>query len=103
MSGYLTSDQIWGITLFVYHTTDYTYGHLMRSIDLDKTMCTKKDFEKLVGISNNTVNRYHTDNVRYAENGFMASLNANNQKIIFCGVCAHHQNDIVEQRNLDCY
>ena len=55
MSGYLTSDQIWGITLFVYHTTDYTYGHLMHSIYLNETMGANKAFEKLVLRSNNTV------------------------------------------------
>ena len=38
MSGYLNIDQISGITLFVDHANDYTYGHLMRSIDLDNTM-----------------------------------------------------------------
>ena len=98
MSGYLTSNRIWGIALFMDHETDYTHGNLMRSLDLDNTLGAKKSFEKLVGISNNTVNRYHADNVRYAENGFMASLNANNQTITFCGVGAHHHNGIVEQR-----
>ena len=44
MSGYLISDQIWGITLFVDHATDYTYGHLMRSLDLDKTLGAKNYF-----------------------------------------------------------
>ena len=56
-SGNLTSNQIWGITLFVNHATDYTYGHLPRSIDLDETLGAKKVFEKLVGRSNNTVKR----------------------------------------------
>ena len=41
--------------------------------------------------------RYHADNGRYANNGFMASLNANNQTITFCGVSAHHHNGIVER------
>ena len=48
MSGYLTRDQIWGITLFVDHANDYTYGHLMRSLDLNETLGSKKAFEKLV-------------------------------------------------------
>ena len=42
--------------------------------------------------------RYHVDKGRYAENDFMASLNANNQTIIFCGFGAHHNNGIVEKR-----
>ena len=75
MSGYLTSNRIWGIALFMDHATDYTHGNLMRSLDLDNTLGAKKSFEKLVGRINNTVKRYHADNRRYADNGFMASLN----------------------------
>ena len=57
MSGYLTSDRIWDINIFVDHATDYTYGHLIRIIDLDENLGAKKYFEKLVGRSNNTVKR----------------------------------------------
>ena len=42
--------------------------------------------------------RYHADNGRYADNGFMASLNASNQTITLCGINAHHHNCIVERR-----
>ena len=98
MSGYLTSNQIWGITLFVDLATDYTYVHLLRSLELHKNMGAKKAFEKLVSRSVNTVKIYHTDNRSYDENGFMASLNANNQTITFCGVGAHHKNGIFERR-----
>ena len=95
-SGNLTSNQIWGITLFVGNVTDYTYGYLMCSLDLEETLGAKKDFDKLVRRSDNTVKIYHADNRRYSENSFMASLNANNQKISFCDIGAHHQNGIVE-------
>ena len=97
-SVYLTSNRILGIPLFVGNATDYIYGHLMRSLDLDETLGANKAFEKLVGRLNNTVKRYHADNGRYSENGLMASLNANSQTIILCGVGAHHHNGIVEQR-----
>ena len=72
MSGCLTNNQIWSITLFVDHTTYDTYGYLMRSLDLDETLVAKKYFEKLVRRSDNTLKRYHADNKMYAENGFMA-------------------------------
>ena len=96
--GYLTSNPIWVITFFVDYATDYTYGQLMLSIDLDETLGTKKDFAKLVIRSDKNVKRYHAENGRYAENGFMASLSNRNQTICFCGVGDHHQNDIVERR-----
>ena len=98
MSGYLTSHRIWDITLFLDHATGYTYGPLMCSIDLDETLGAKKKFEKLVSRSDNTVKRYHVDNRKYSDNGFMTSLKANNHTTTFCGVGAHHQNGIVERR-----
>ena len=45
-----------------------------------------------------TVKRYHADNGRYADQGFLASINSNDQTITFCGVGAHHQNGIAERR-----
>ena len=44
------------------------------------------------------MNRYHVDNGWHAKNSFVVSLNTNNQTINFCGVGAHYQNGIVEQR-----
>eukprot|EP00956_Cyclotella_meneghiniana_P029977 scaffold74389_cov38-Cyclotella_meneghiniana.AAC.4 len=67
MNGFLTSDRIWGVTVFVDH-------------------------------ARHTVKRYHADNGRYADQGFLASINSNDQTITFCGVGAHHQNGIVEDR-----
>ena len=69
----------------------------MRSLDLEETLGAKKDFDNLVFRSDNNVKIYYADSGRYADNGFMASLNAKNQTITFCGVGAHHQNSIVEQ------
>ena len=42
--------------------------------------------------------RYHADNGRYADKGFVDSANECNQVITFCGVGAHHQNGVVERR-----
>ena len=98
MSGFLTSDRIWGVTVFVDHATDWTYGHLMRNLSLDETLLAKRAFEKLLARGNHTVKRYHADNGRYADKGFLDSVNECNQVITFCGVGAHHQNGVVERR-----
>ena len=42
---------------------------------------------------------YHADNGRFADNGFLQSVNSKDQEITFCGVGAHHQNGIVEGKN----
>ena len=58
MSGYLTSNQIWCITLFMYHATDYTYGHLVHSLDLEETLGAKKAF--WVGSQVTVANKWQT-------------------------------------------
>ncbi|KAL7460084.1 hypothetical protein ACHAXS_000553 [Conticribra weissflogii] len=74
MNGFLTSDRIWGVTVFVDHARDYTYGHLMRGLDLTETLLAKKAFEKFAVQGSNTVKQYHADNGQYADEGFMAAL-----------------------------
>ena len=98
MNGFLTSYRIWGVTIFVDHVTDYTYAHLMRELMLEETLLAKKAFEKLVAQHGKSVKRYHTDNGRYADKGFLEDTNSKDQSITFCGVRAHHQNGIVERR-----
>ena len=48
MSGYLTSDRIWGCTTFCDHVSDFVYVHLMRNFTLAKTLLAKKAYEKLL-------------------------------------------------------
>ncbi len=51
MLGFLTSEQIWGITMFVDHATDWTYRHLMTSLKLSETLLAKHAFEKIAACS----------------------------------------------------
>ena len=46
-----------------------------------------------------TVKQYHAENGRFSDNGFIDSVNGKDQKIIFCGVGAHHHNGIIENKN----
>ena len=46
-----------------------------------------------------TVKHYQADNYRFADNGFIDAINQKYQKINFCGVGAHHNNVIVENKN----
>ena len=99
MSGFLTSQRLWGCTTFVDHVSDYVYVHLMRDMTLDETLLAKQAWEKVIAQAGRTVKHYHADNGRFADNGFIDSVNASNQTITFCGVGAHHQNGIVENKN----
>ena len=70
----------------------------MRSLELSETLLAKQAFETIAACSGHFIWWYHEDNGRYASNGFLASINADNQTITFCGVGAHHQNGVIERQ-----
>ena len=99
MSGFLTNKRLWGCTTFVDHVSDFVYVHLMRDLTLSETLIAKAAWEKVLAQANRKVKHYHADNGRFADNGFIDAVNSKDQKITFCGVGAHHQNGIVENKN----
>ena len=99
MLGFLTSKRIRGYTVFVNHTSDYVYVHLMRYFTLEETLLAKRTWEKLLSQADHTMKHYHEDNGRFSDEGFKDDLNDKDQTITFCGVGAHHQNGIVESKN----
>ena len=84
---------------FFDHVSDYVYVHLMRDLSLTKTLLAKPAMEKFMSQSGRTVNHYHSKNGRFADNGFIDAVNGKYQKLKFCGVGAHHQNGIIENKN----
>ncbi|KAL7519519.1 hypothetical protein ACHAWF_000247, partial [Thalassiosira exigua] len=99
MSGFLTHKRIWGCTTFVDHVSNYVYVHFMRGFTLEETLLAKAAWEKLLAQADRKVKHYHADNGRFHDKGFLDAINNKDQKITFCGVGAHHQNGIVENRN----
>ena len=99
MSGFLTSKILWGATTFIDHLSDYVYVHLMRDLTLDETLLAKEAMEKVMAQSGIYVKHYHADNGRFVYNGFIDAINTKDQKLKFCGVGAHHQNGIIENKN----
>jgi hypothetical protein len=99
MQGKLSSARIWGTTTFVDHVTDYVYVHLMKDFTLEETLKAKLAYEKLLALSGHTVKAYRADNGRFADKGFHNACTQRDQQLSFCGVGAHHQNGIVENRN----
>ena len=99
MSGFLTNQRLWGVTTFVDHGSDFDYVHLMRDLSLPETLLAEAAMEKTMAQAGRTVKHYHADNGRFADNGFVEAINSKDQKTTFCGVGAHHQNGIVENKN----
>eukprot|EP00986_Skeletonema_menzelii_P004558 scaffold1561_cov129-Skeletonema_menzelii.AAC.11 len=99
MAGELTSSRIWGATVFVDHVTDYVYCHLMSALSLEETLLAKLAYEKLLAQMGHKAKHFRADNGRFADKGFMKSIEDADQTITFCGVGHHGQNGIVEHKN----
>ena len=56
----------------------------------------KLSIEKFFYQHGHSIQSWHTDNGRYAEEDFKEAVSSANQAITFCGVGAHHQNEIAE-------
>lgn len=64
-------------------------------------MRAKQCFELYANDCGVKIKRYHADNGRFADNGFIEACNVGNQRITYCGVNAHFQNGIAEKRIRD--
>ena len=71
----------------------------MRDLSLTETLLAKSAMEKVMAQAGRTVKNYHADNGRFSDNGFIGAVNGKDQKITFCGVGAHQQNGIIENKN----
>ena len=58
-----------------------------------------KAFEKTLAKADRLVTNYHADNGIFSNNAFLESINKKYQKIALCAVGAHHQNEIIENKN----
>ena len=99
MAGFLTNERLWGTTTFVDHVSDFVYVHLMKNFTLEETLKAKRAYEKLLHDAGHTAKHYRADNGRFADSGFHKDITDHDQTIDFCGVGAHNQNGIVENKN----
>ena len=101
LKGSLTRTRYRYVTVFTDHFSDLSYVHLQKTITSAETLEAKDAFEayaKSVGVS---IQHYHADNGRFADNLFLQSVKDKGQTISFCGVNAHFQNGIAEKRIRD--
>ena len=100
LSGFLTNQHLWGATTFVDNISDYFYVHLMRDLSLAETLISKEAMEKVMSQAGRFINHYHADNGKFADNGFFGAVNSRSQDLTFCRVGSHHQNSIIENKNV---
>ena len=99
MTGFLTSDCIWGTMNFCDPVSDFVYVHLMHIFTLEETLLAKQAYGKVLKQAGHTARHYHADNGRFSDKGFHKDIDDKGQEITFCSVGAHHQNSIIENRN----
>ena len=99
MSVFLTSLRIWVCTTFCDHVSDFVYVHLMPYFTVEEKLISVRAFEKFIPQAGRHVKHYHADNGVFAQNSFLKSINKKDQKITLCAVGAHHQNEIIENKN----
>jgi hypothetical protein len=98
MTGKLTRHCIVASTVFVDHSSDFSYVYLQTSMTSEETLKSKLAFEKFALSHGVHIKHYHADNGRFKDNLFTKSIEDKGQTISFCGVGAHHQNGIAEKR-----
>jgi hypothetical protein len=101
LKGKLTTKRYQYATVFVDQFSRLSYVFLQKSLNSAETVIAKQCFELYANDRGVKIKRYHADNGRFADNGFIESCKAENQRITYCGVNAHFQNGIAEKRIRD--
>ena len=86
MTGFLTNQRLWGCTNFVDHVSYYFYMRLLRYLSLAETLFSKEAMVKTMARAGWAVNRYHADNGRFSDNGFIGSINTKYQTFHYLGL-----------------
>src|SRR5210317_575444 len=83
------------------HFSDFTYVHLMTTLDAEHTVEAKRAFERIAASHGVVVKHYHSDNGLFDTKLFKESIQNSHQTLSFCGPYAHHQNGKAENRIKD--
>ncbi len=97
----LTKCQYWVATIFVDQFSGLDYVCLQESTLADKTIEAKQVLERFSEACGVKIEHHHCDNGIFASRGFRDEVKQSGQTMSFCGVGAHHHNDVAERRIQD--
>jgi hypothetical protein len=102
LKGMLTNKRYKAATVFVDHFSRLQYIHLMTTLLSDEMVAAKLTFEQFAEQHGITIQHYHCNNGRFADNDSKSACKQAQQRLTFCGINAHFQNGIAEKaiRNL---
>jgi hypothetical protein len=92
--GHLTKARYSVATVFVDHYSRLGYVHIQRDTTSTETLKAKRAFELFARDCGVRIKHYHADNRRFVDNMWKNALG-----ITYCGVNAHWQNGVAEQRS----
>ena len=98
VTGTLTTARYKYATVFIDHTTDFSYVYLQKSATAHETIEAKSAFERQAMEQGVTVKHYHADNGVFRSNLWAENCSQKGQGLSFAGVNAHHQNGKAERR-----
>ena len=98
LKGKLTNKRYNTATIFIDHFSDFSYVRLQQSTSSEETLEEKRAFEAYAKEKGVSIEHYHADNGRFADNAFINSVKEKYQSISYCGVNAHWQNGRTKKR-----
>ncbi|KAL7485090.1 hypothetical protein ACHAW6_010683 [Cyclotella cf. meneghiniana] len=97
LKGKLAVQRYKAATVFVDHFSGLRYIHMMTSMSSNETIKAKQAFEQFAANHFVTIEHYHADNGRFADNAFINHCSQRQQRLTYCGVNAHFQNGLAER------
>eukprot|EP00590_Aulacoseira_subarctica_P001421 CAMPEP_0172414700 /NCGR_PEP_ID=MMETSP1064-20121228/1332_1 /TAXON_ID=202472 /ORGANISM="Aulacoseira subarctica , Strain CCAP 1002/5" /LENGTH=1323 /DNA_ID=CAMNT_0013151491 /DNA_START=262 /DNA_END=4233 /DNA_ORIENTATION=+ len=98
MKGILTKQRYRVATIFVDHATRLGFPYMQKSTTSEETVAGKDAFEAYSATYGVTIQHYHCDNGRFADNLWRDSAARANQTLSYSGVGASFQNGVAEKR-----
>ena len=101
LKGLLTTQYYNYATIFVDQYSKLSFVFLQKRITSAEKVLAKQSFECFDTDYGVKILQYHSNNGRFADNGFIQACKENNQGIMYCGINAHFQNSMAEKRIRD--
>ena len=98
VTGALTQTRFWSDIVSVDHFSDYCCAHLPRGTSAVETFQDEETYKLLSATNGASICAYRADSRRFIDPLLNESVQTCGQKITYCGVGSHDQNEIVECR-----
>lgn len=96
VTGRLTYQKYAGAIVFTDHFSDFTYTHLIRGTSVEEKLLAKRAYKRVAIAHVVQIFHYHADNLRCNDKTFQDDFDNKGQTYSYCGVGAHHMNELAD-------